>query len=287
MSSMSSRSSQVNLFEALQIGPSHSYPELMTEGMWTELMKSTGDPATENWRPFGMKPVNHITIIALEGTHGIGKSTILNEVRKKGYFVLDELFEGHADEFEPVIEEDVKPRQVVDERSKYPFKNYHIFAKELKWTGDQFDKLADIGEKWRVGDIRLKDNLVFVDRSFLTPMIYGRLTEVNYFMFSNICRELIRFLESEYFMYYKIVRIDRLLADCIEDQMAVIRARAKREPWRVQLSELSANWLWRVSQAYHQLDRVVDRLVILNAYGVDTPEEEAEKILTAIKPLTI
>lgn len=264
-----------------------SYPELMTEGMWSEIVKSTNDPATENWQPYGFKPINHVTIIALEGTHGIGKTTILNELRKKGYFILDELFDGHSDEFNQVIEEDVKPKQMIDEHSKYPFKNYHIFAKELKWTGEQFDKLADIGEKWRVGDISLKENLIFVDRSFLTPMIYGRLTEINYFMFSNICRELIRFLESEYAMYYKIVRIDRLLANTIEDQMAVIKRRAEKEPWRVSLNELSSSWLFRVSVSYQQLDRVVDKLVILNKYGDDTPQQEAERILKAIKPLTI
>ena len=277
----------VDPFKIGEFAP-REYPELMTEGMWSELMKSTGDPAAENWRPYGFKPINHVTVIALEGTHGIGKSTILKALRKKGYYVLDELFDGHSDEFDTtVVEEDVKPKQMLDERSKYPFKNYHIFAKELKWTGEQFDKLADIGEKWRVGDIRLKENLVFVDRSFLTPMIYGRLTEVNYFMFSNICRELIRFLECEYFMYYKIVRIDRLLANSIEDQMEVIRRRAEREPWRIQLNELSANWLWRVSVSYMQLDRVIDKLVMLNKYETDTPEEEADRILRAIKPLTV
>ena len=264
-----------------------SYPELMPYDTWAEITKSTNDPVTENWKPIGFKPNNHITIIALEGTHGIGKTTILNELRKKGYFILDELFDGHSDDFDKPIEEDVKARQIVNKQSKYPFKNYHIFAKELKWTGEQFDRLADIGEKWKNGDIHLKENLIFIDRSYLTPMIYGRLTEINYFMFSNICRELVRFLESEYSMYYKIVRIDRLLVNTIEDQMTVIRKRAEKEPWRVSLNELSDSWLFRVSVSYQQLDRVIDKLVILSRYGDETPEQEAERILKIIKPLTI
>lgn len=262
------------------------YPELMKDDIWTDIMKSTNDKATENWMPF-IKPSKHVTIIALEGTHGIGKSTILNELRKKGYYILQELFEGHTDEIENIIEENVNPTKIMDCQSKYPLKNYHIFAKEIKWTGDQFDKLSQLGEKWKAGDIDFKDNLIFIDRSYLTPMIYGRLTQINYFMFSNICRELVRFLESEYSFYYKIVRIDRLLDNEIDDQMVVIRERAKREPWRVQLNELSDTWLWRCTIAYHNLDRVIDKLIILNKYDDHTPDQEAEKLLRMIKPLTV
>lgn len=263
------------------------YPELMTEGMWTEVMKSTADPATENWHPYLWKPRVHLTVIALEGTHGIGKSTILNDLKKQGYWILNELFEGHEDTFDTPIEEDVKPNTNLNVYSKYPFKNYHIFAKEIKWTGEQFDRLADIGERWQLGEIHPKDDIIFIDRSYLTPAIYGRLTEVNYFMFMNICRELVRYLEAEYAMYYKIVRIDRLTKDSLEDQMEVIRKRAKKEPWRVRLNELSVSWLWRVSVSYQQLDRVIDRLIILEPYGKETAEQESQRILKAIKPLLI
>lgn len=262
------------------------YPELMEDNIWTDIMKSTNDKATESWMPH-IKPKNHVTIIALEGTHGIGKSTILNELHEKGYFILPELFNNHEAEIENVIEEDANPTKLMDRHSKYPLKNYHIFAKEIKWTGAQFDELADLGEEWKRGLIEFKDNLIFIDRSYLTPMIYGRLTQVNYFLFANICREMVRFLESEYAFYYKIVRIDRLLENEIDDQMTVIRKRAEKEPWRVELNELSDTWLWRCTLAYHQLDRVIDKLIILNRYGDHTPDYEADKVLRMIKPLTI
>lgn len=258
----------------------------MEDNIWTDIMKSTNDKATESWMPH-IKPKNHVTIIALEGTHGIGKSTILNELHEKGYFILPELFNNHEAEIENVIEEDANPTKLMDRHSKYPLKNYHIFAKEIKWTGAQFDELADLGEEWKRGLIEFKDNLIFIDRSYLTPMIYGRLTQVNYFLFANICREMVRFLESEYAFYYKIVRIDRLLENEIDDQMTVIRKRAEKEPWRVELNELSDTWLWRCTLAYHQLDRVIDKLIILNRYGDHTPDYEADKVLRMIKPLTI
>lgn len=218
---------------------------------WRDLFKSINPEITNSWEPKGEPK---LYFVAIEGTHGIGKSTILSKLKDLGYYVLEEDFGKTY-------------------KSERGLTKWHLFSQELAWIGKRFEKIENIC----LNNVYSKDDIVFLDRSFLTPLIYSAISKVNKFMFGNICLEIMTKLEDLYGVSFKIIKIDR---DCtLGDQMFVIKSRLIDEPWRKLYHEDDRDWLICCESGYIDYSRFIDRRIELKNYGEVSVEEEALYII--------
>lgn len=212
-----------------------------------------------------------IEIITLEGEHGIGKTTICNELRKQGYEVIDEGFMSN-DDFSDYI------------MSFNGDCKCHTFALELEWVGRMFKRICMLCSKHRSGEHRLKGNVIFTDRTYITPVIYGALTSLGELGFLTICNDIAQTIEDEFNAVFKNVLIGRPDIDSIFD---MIQKRIVKEPIRKELKENEYDFLIKVSCEYELRRKFFHHVINLSDYGVNTPEEEVEQILEQVNPFLL
>lgn len=113
--------------------------------------------------------------------------------------------------------------------------DYDILHAETKWCWKYFDRIAQFVKGYLIGDIPApKDNVVFIDRSYLTSALYS-----DNYSYSAAIRTIGELLETkiceEYPIAYDIIYIHRPLNDEYKQKL---ETRLKSEPWRLFLNEL-------------------------------------------------
>lgn len=186
-----------------------------------------------------MKPVQ---VVFLEGVHGVGKTTLLEALEKEGYYTIPEGFS-----IGDVSVEDYVLRAHLG----------HNFACELEWVGRLFRRLYEAVVKYQIGDLDLKDSLIFVDRSFVTAMVYGKLDDpLAATSYVQLCRMMWNQLE-EFGTRMLIVYLHR---PDPEAHWQKICERLEREPQRARLGEGERSWMNLCIARYNALHKDVHML---------------------------
>lgn len=188
-------------------------------------------------------------VVAIEGPHGVGKTTIINQLREDGYVTIPEDFlelERHNTELGGT---------------------FHA----LKWVVNWFDKVLSFHEK------NPSPAIIFTDRSFLTTRIYDptNLTK----------RTLVDALEDQ--ILKGDININ-FLPICIfpaeTENMRRIEQRMDDlgDPKRLHLNELSRDHLQQVRQEYKTtLSKEYGHAIINNTNL--SPKECLQEILDIVK----
>ena len=211
---------------------------------------------------------DRLKVVFLEGTHGVGKSTIVEELKARGYTIVPEGFDlGDA---AGEMEEWVAPEE-----------QGHNFACELEWVGRMYKKLYQICAGFNMGRIEVKDNIVFVDRSFITAMIYGKLTDK---LGIQAYVHLVEMMKNQLYkqgMDCMIIYLSR--KDQIDVQYKKILERLGDEPAREACNERSYDWLIECYRRYELAakDFNAHTIILNDAYQIN-PQKIANKILKRI-----
>lgn len=216
-----------------------------------------------------------INIMAIEGSHGVGKTTIINELEKQGYYVLQEGFldTEHVSQLEDK-DSKTKPIDALSILYKDIYTFGHTFAIELQWVGKMFEKLYNLIIEIRKGNIKLKDNIIITDRSWITPLVYGDLSYLGISSFANICTMLINQLEI-FNVNYQIIKLYR---NDKEIQFGEILKRIIREPFRKALNEESYQWLLTIESKYRSLGLLINHIIKLDPHYFTPIETEVEQV---------
>lgn len=208
-----------------------------------------------------------IHIFCLEGLHGVGKTSICNALKDKGYTVIDEGFMS-GDSFEEYVS------------SFGSSCKCHTFALELSWVGKMLQSVCTLCNAHRKGEIVLKDRMIFCDRCFITPIIYGALTGLGETAFLDLNTEINSSIAGEFNAEFHYVYLTRPSIDGI---FTKIMKRIEEEPVREKLNEANYDYLSDIEDMYAVRHRWFDIHYELGEYGEETPEEEADDIVRTFK----
>lgn len=158
---------------------------MISKGKGNEALKFKTDPILSVIpnRPFKNKLIEEqfnkspqyvqdIFVLILEGVHGIGKTTLLNQLRYAGFNVINEHFLNTFSNFilPPTNEKKVD----------------HNCAVEFAWAGQQMINIVNLATNLRRKIYRRRcldkprktyDDVIVVDRCYLTGAIYGHFSE--------------------------------------------------------------------------------------------------------------
>ena len=160
---------------------------------------------------------------AIEGVHGIGKTTIINEFKKNGYTVFNELFS----ELLPTDEK---------------LTDYDLLFAETKWQWKYFKRLDQYCQDYFAGKIDPpKYGIVIIDRSYLTSALYtdnpsyaDNLLGIGELLERKIC--------EKYPIKYNILFLSRLINNEYYD---ILYKRIEKEEWRKNLNETDRTRIFR------------------------------------------
>lgn len=208
-----------------------------------------------------------IHIFCLEGVHGVGKTSICNALKDKGYTVIDEGF-MQGENFENYVS------------SFGSSCKCHTFALELIWVGKMLATINSLCNAHRKGEIVLKDRMIFCDRCFITPIIYGALTANEEAAFLTLNTGVNSSISGEFNADFHFVYLSRPSIDGI---FTKVMKRLEDEPVRNKLNEADYNFLNDIEEMYAVRHRWFDMHYELGEYGEETPEEEADDIVRTFK----
>lgn len=189
-----------------------------------------------------------VFIYFIEGTHGVGKTTLLKALKQVGFMTVDEDFMGKY--------------------SGFLSSPSHAFLTEAAWAGDCLNKVIKKADKLRkyrkIGVDSFRGNakidkycqlppVIFVDRSYITGLIYGTITDpYARNLYEHFCVQAIDTLEDNYNIEPYFVRIK--IEDLNEHIEKVIKRAAKNKT-RQTLNELDTNFLSVINDRYENYDR--------------------------------
>lgn len=211
---------------------------------------------------------DRLRVVFLEGTHGVGKTSIINELKARGYTVVPEGFDLNDSNIE--IEDYVAPEE-----------QGHNFACELEWVGRMYKKLYRLAAGFNNGKILIKDNLIFVDRSFITAMIYGKLTDKlgiqAYIHIVEMMKDQLKIQGLDCMIIYLSRRNEMRI------QYEKILERLAQEPMREGCNERSFEWLQECYRRYEKAARDFNchTITLSDAYHTDV-KKVTNKILKRI-----
>lgn len=157
------------------------------------------------------------TVICLEGTHGSGKSSLCEELRKLGYPVLEE---GFLDM--PKGYKSIHPQSVL---------------MEMQWINNWFQKVLEIASSHK------SDTIIFADRSPFSAIYYSN--------HGHVFHDMIRCQIDE---LYSLANIDIRTVHIQVDQNILwqrIQQRLLLQPERVLLQENDKSWMEKTLSFYN------------------------------------
>lgn len=208
-----------------------------------------------------------INIYCLEGLHGVGKTSICNALKEKGYTVVDEGFMAGED-FEKYVS------------SFGSACRCHTFALEFSWVGKMLGTVCSLCNAHRKGEIVLKDRMIFCDRCYITPVIYGALPGLGECAFTSLMNIVCNAIEGEFNVKFRYIYLAR---PSLDDVYEKITERAEAEPVRKKLNELDYGFLENIEDMYAARHRWFDLKYDLPSYGFLTSSEEADELLNELK----
>lgn len=178
-----------------------------------------------------------IRVIALEGTHGVGKSTMCKVLRNLGYHVVEEDF---IDVFSNFI---------------VPGNDSHNCLVEIAWASMQIINVMNMANNIRreiVMDPSAHD-VFFMDRCFMTGYVYGIMDEKTRKWYMRLFKKAIEDLKKDYNIEFEIVRLKALDP---EEHFEHIQKRLEGDSTKVrkELHEAEREHFDRVEEAYTQLE---------------------------------
>lgn len=195
-------------------------------------------------------------VVFFEGVHGVGKTTILTELQSQGYYVIPEGFDMDDGTLDDYLSEQEQG---------------HNFACELEWVGRMFKRIYEAIVKARLGQIVLRDDYIFVDRSYITAMVYGKIDDpAAATAYIQLCKLIASQLEA---LNVKLLVL-YLERDDVHLQFRKIQERLKLEPARARLKEGSKEWLYTCLERYGELMKDVPMLkyTLKDAYNGDVKQ---------------
>lgn len=212
-----------------------------------------------------------IYIYALEGVHGVGKTTICSELKRHGFCIVDEGF---------MQEEDFK-----DYISLFKSSNKcHTFALELEWVGKMFKRICKLCAQHRNGEKKLKGSIIITDRTYITPIIYGALTSLGELGFLTVCKDIIANIEKEFDAKFVNVYLER---PDLESVYLRIITRLAEDPVREKLKEDDFKHLSNVAREYDLRRGLFDEIISLPEYDELSRAKEAEMVLNKLDPFQL
>lgn len=180
-----------------------------------------------------------ITVYALEGAHGVGKTT-LSKILDKLYF--------------HVVEEDF-----IDVFSNFilPGDESHNCMVEIAWASMQIINLVNMANNIRremMMDPTAND-CFFLDRCFLTGSVYGVMSDEMRTWYLKIFKDVIESMRDHYNIDFKVIR---LKAVSEEDNFAHIQKRMEineDQKLRKELKEDQIEHLRAVNDGYDKLEK--------------------------------
>lgn len=184
-----------------------------------------------------------IYVYFLEGTHGTGKTTIIEALKRIGFMTISEDF--------------------MDKYSGFLSSPEHTFLTEAAWAGDCLNKVIEKANELRSyrelghgsfrGDSKTDrycelPPIIFVDRSYITGLIYGALKDLYLFDdYKQLCEEVIFHLPDKYYIQPRFVRIKPANE---EQHINLVLDRATDNSTRQQLNELDIDFLKLINKKY-------------------------------------
>lgn len=199
-------------------------------------------------------------VVFFEGVHGVGKTTIITEIQNQGYYVIPEGFDMDDGTLDDYLSE---------------HEQGHNFACELEWVGRMFKRIYEAVVKARLGQITLRDDYIFVDRSYITAMVYGKIDDpAAATAYIQLCKLISNQLEA---LNVKLLVL-YLERDDIQLQFRKIQERLKLEPARARLKEGSENWLHTCLRRYSELMKDIPMLkyTLKDAYNGDVKQSVSQ-----------
>lgn len=180
-----------------------------------------------------------IRAIALEGTHGVGKSTMCKVLRLLGYHVIEEDF---IDVFSNFI---------------VPGNPSHNCLVEIAWASMQIINLMNMANNIRrelVMDPTAHD-VFFMDRCFMTGYVYGVMDEKTRKYYMRLFKNAIDDLKSDYNIDFEIIR---LKAADVDAHFAHIQSRLSEDKTgvREELHEAEREHFDKIEEEYDTLEYI-------------------------------
>lgn len=180
-----------------------------------------------------------ITVYALEGTHGAGKTTLGKILRSLNFHLIEEDF---IDVFSNFI--------LPDDPS-------HNCLVEIAWASMQIINLVNMANNIRREILMdpTRFDCFFIDRCFLTGYLYGEMDEETKAWYLNIFNNCIKSLREKYNINFKIVRIKP--ADSAQHfQHIQHRLEGHDGDVRTQLHEAEREHFERINAGYDEAERL-------------------------------
>lgn len=184
-----------------------------------------------------------VFVYFLEGTHGVGKTTLIAALKQVGFMTVEEDF-------------------------MYKYSGFlscpdHAFLTEAAWAGDCLNKVIIKAKKLReyrkIGIDSFRGNpkidrycqlppIIFVDRSYVTGLIYGVIKDPFHFdLYEHVCQEAMDSLIKGYNIEPYVVRVK---VEDLDSHIEKVIKRAKNNNLRQSLNELDINFLKYIEHQY-------------------------------------
>ncbi|KAL0589942.1 hypothetical protein ABG067_001908 [Albugo candida] len=160
-----------------------------------------------------------LTVVCLEGCHGSGKTVICNEMRARGYPVLDEAFLD-------------MPSYSLDPQS---------LLMETYWVCNWFQSILRLENRLCLASAR-KNHTVFVDRSPYSAVFYARKGHLLQPLIQEQMQEIQNLRRIQFYTVHITVNPELLWRR--------ICARLEREPERMRLHEADRAWMHQILDIY-------------------------------------
>lgn len=198
-----------------------------------------------------------ITIYALEGAHGVGKTTLSKILGNLYFHVVEEDF---MDIFSNFILPDNEP---------------HNCMVEIAWASMQIINLVNMANNIR-REIMMdptRQDCFFLDRCFLTGYVYGAMSPETRTWYLKIFMDVVESMRINYNIDFKIIRLKPIDDEDHFDHI-IERLEADTDGIRKDLKEGSREHLDRINAGYDNLEKmgIIDA-VFETSYETDENED--------------
>lgn len=207
---------------------------------------------------------NTYYVVGIEGIHGVGKSTIIKKLKEQGFPIMEEVFLNETTKEINEVNDSIKSENNNVDNSE-EWEDKHSFFFEMKWICKWFDRILNQVTKFREQEKEEEEKgkekdyedyedsimkrIIFSDRSYLTGLIYGKMSDLTRIYFHQICKSLI----NTFFVDFNIkILILYMNPPSMDKLLHRIKVRLEEDPRRKGLNENNVDFINSLMKMYRQ-----------------------------------